>query len=64
MKKELIKKFESKLKTTLEAAGLSVEWAAENTARWCLQGSKIDTLCDKFGVGCLFYIGQYISEDL
>lgn len=64
MKVELIQKFESKLKASLEGAGLTVEWAAENTAKWCLEGSKIDTFCEKFGVGCLLYIGQYISEDL
>lgn len=38
--------------------------ALRDLNEWSLQGKKVNDLCEVFGVGCLFFLGDTISRDL
>jgi len=43
---------------------LSPENALRDLNSWSWQGKKINDLCLEFGVGCLFFLGDVLSQDL
>ena len=48
----------------LRAAGISEDMALKRLNEWSLLGSKINKLCEEFGEGCLFFLGELLSKDL
>lgn len=41
-----------------------VEGMAVNLTIWSTRGKKLNVLCETFGPGCLFYLGEVLSCDL
>jgi len=63
-------KLRSKLETLLSQADgslrtmLKPEEMIDEMTEWSRLGKHLDTMCAAFGIGCLFYLGEQLSQDL
>ena len=60
----MLQELEAVLGPVLEQIGVDKQQALERIDQWSLHGAKLGQLCDEFGAGCLFYLGDQLSANL
>lgn len=60
----MLQELETILGPVLEQIGVDKQQALERIDKWSLHGAKLSQLCDEFGAGCLFYLGDQLSVNL
>ena len=60
----MLQELEAVLGPILEQLHVDKQQALQRIDKWSLYGAKSSQLCDEFGAGCLFFLGEYLSENL
>lgn len=60
----MLQEIEAVLGPVLEQIGVDTDKAIQRIDQWSLYGAKLHQLCEEFGPGCLFFLGDFLSVNL
>ena len=60
----MLQEIEAVLGPVLEQLGVDKKQAIQRIDQWSLHGAKLNQLCEEFGPGCLFFLGDFLSANL
>ena len=60
----MLQELEAVLGPILEQLHVNKQQALQRIDKWSLYGAKLSQLCDEFGAGCIFFLGDYLSANL
>ena len=60
----MLQELEVVLEPILKQLHVDKQQALQRINKWSLYGAKLSQLCDEFGAECLFFLGDFLSENL